>query len=213
MIATNFRSSLASRATSRLASSSFSKTGGTLDIARKELCHQRNFGSGIPFRTEMERTTSRFPRGARRQLSSNGGGPSSGGNKSSGSSFVWQAATLVVVGGTFLAVTNYLNGPSFREGMDGDEISVKGPAPPQAEITSRAYFDITIGGRPAGRIVIGLYGNVVPKTVKNFEALCMGTEQIGNLRLSYEHSTFHRIIPGFMVQGEKPTHPTFGVRL
>ena len=76
------------------------------------------------------------------------------------------------------------------------------PAPPQAEITSRAYFDVAIGGRPAGRIVIGLHGNVVPKTVKNFETLCQGTEQIGKLRLSYANSTFHRIIPGFMVQGE-----------
>ena len=143
---------------------------------------------------------SRFPLMTRRKFSSQGGEP--GGKKSSSSSsFIWQAATLVVVGGTFVAVTSYLNGPAFRQDdfRDADDLEA---SPPQAEITSRAYFDIDIGGRPAGRIVIGLYGNVVPKTVKNFEMLCQGTEQIGNLRLAYVNSTFHRIIPGFMVQGE-----------
>ncbi|KAI3499984.1 hypothetical protein L1887_35798 [Cichorium endivia] len=37
------------------------------------------------------------------------------------------------------------------------------------EITHRAFMDVDIG-----RIVIGLYGEVVPKTVENFRALCTG---------------------------------------
>ena len=85
--------------------------------------------------------------------------------------------------------------------MDDDEVKPKGAVPPQAEVTSRAYFDVSIAGRPEGRVVIGLFGNVTPKTVKNFETLCLGTEQIGKLRLSYQNSTFHRIIPNFMIQG------------
>ena len=117
---------------------------------------------------------------------------------SGGSSFVWQAATLVLVGATFVGVTNYLNGPTFR---DEDDETVD-PVPPQAEITSRAFFDVAIAGRPAGRIVLGLYGNVVPKTVKNFETICEGTMTKGGLRLAYQGSTFHRIIPNFMIQGE-----------
>lgn len=172
-------------------------------VGRRNLCQQWSGGS-FAKQHQVREATNRFPpRFGRRKMSSNEGGPSTGGKKSSSSSsFLWQAATLVVVGGIFVAVGNYLNGPSFREGFDGEEDNDMGPSPPQAEITSRAYFDVAIGSRPAGRIVIGLYGNVVPKTVKNFETLCQGTEQIGTLRLSYANSSFHRIIPGFMVQGE-----------
>lgn len=32
------------------------------------------------------------------------------------------------------------------------------------------FFDITIGGRPVGRIVFSLYTDLVPKTAENFSA-------------------------------------------
>jgi hypothetical protein len=60
-----------------------------------------------------------------------------------------------------------------------------------AEITDSVYFDIAIDGNPAGRIEMGLYGGVVPKTVENFKQLCLNKEGEG-----YKRSTFHRIIPG-----------------
>ena len=73
---------------------------------------------------------------------------------------------------------------------------------PQAEVTSRVYFDVEIDDLPAGRIVMGLHGSVVPKTVHNFETLCKGTERhpMGRL-LAYQGSIFHRVIPQFMIQG------------
>lgn len=37
-----------------------------------------------------------------------------------------------------------------------------------ATITDRVFFDITIDDVPKGRITIGLFGDVVPRTVDNF---------------------------------------------
>ena len=36
------------------------------------------------------------------------------------------------------------------------------------------FFDVTIGGKPAGRIVMELYADKTPKTAENFRALCTG---------------------------------------
>lgn len=67
----------------------------------------------------------------------------------------------------------------------------------------RVFFDMEIGGEPAGRIVMELRADIVPKTVENFKALCTGEKGTGKLgkKLHFKGSTFHRIIPEFMCQG------------
>eukprot|EP00249_Psilotum_nudum_P000506 c12292_g1_i1 orf=245-871(-) len=63
------------------------------------------------------------------------------------------------------------------------------------EITHKVYFDIEIDGQRWGRIIMGLFGKAAPKTV--------GEKGKGGSKnhLHYKGSTFHRIIPGFMIQG------------
>merc|ERR1712099_150350 len=65
------------------------------------------------------------------------------------------------------------------------------------------FFDMTLGGAPAGRIVMELRADVAPKTAENFRALCTGEKGTGKSGkpLHFKGSAFHRVIPDFMCQG------------
>ena len=101
---------------------------------------------------------------SRRNLSSNG--------SSSASTIVQNLAIFAVAGGLGYGAVTFFNSSN---GGNIDE-----PVQPSAPVTSRVYFDINAqNNQPLGRIVIGLYGSTVPKTVQNFETLCKGTKANG----------------------------------
>lgn len=74
------------------------------------------------------------------------------------------------------------------------------------------YFDIApFGDHKGGRIVFELYKDVVAATAENFRQLCTGEHGMGRngKPLAYKGSIFHRVIPGFMVQGKAATFSLF----
>ncbi|MBN2885588.1 MAG: peptidylprolyl isomerase [Chromatiaceae bacterium] len=72
----------------------------------------------------------------------------------------------------------------------------------------RVALDVSIGGEPAGTVTLELFADEVPRTAENFRALCTGETGTGasGKPLAYAGSPFHRIIPGFMIQGGDFTH-------
>eukprot|EP00746_Dinoflagellata_sp_MGD_P112285 gnl/MRDRNA2_/MRDRNA2_49291_c0_seq1.p1 gnl/MRDRNA2_/MRDRNA2_49291_c0~~gnl/MRDRNA2_/MRDRNA2_49291_c0_seq1.p1 ORF type:complete len:234 (-),score=38.28 gnl/MRDRNA2_/MRDRNA2_49291_c0_seq1:1-702(-) len=76
----------------------------------------------------------------------------------------------------------------------------------EPDVTQKTFFDIEIDGKPAGRIVFGLFGHALPRTTDNFLHLSKcdtagPMDSVDRSRLCYTGSPFHRIIPGFMIQG------------
>ncbi|KAL1124205.1 hypothetical protein AAG570_001975, partial [Ranatra chinensis] len=64
-------------------------------------------------------------------------------------------------------------------------------------VTQRVFFNVAAGDQDLGRLVIGLFGDTVPRTVSNFYKIA--TEGVKGK--TYAGSPFHRVIKKFMIQG------------
>ena len=83
-----------------------------------------------------------------------------------------------------------------------------------ADDRPRVFFDVAISNVPLGRVVFELFNDLVPKTAKNFVTLANGfkkrpsggdddkEDDQENTPVGYKGSLFHRVVKGFMIQGE-----------
>jgi cyclophilin family peptidyl-prolyl cis-trans isomerase len=74
----------------------------------------------------------------------------------------------------------------------------------EALVGCQCWLEISIGGRPKGKIIFDLYWDIAPKTCENFRAMCTGERGRCNetaKKLHYKGTRFHRILPGFIAQG------------
>jgi FKBP-type peptidyl-prolyl cis-trans isomerase FklB len=77
---------------------------------------------------------------------------------------------------------------SMGGGSGGPAVSLSDASDPS---NPKVFFEMELGGAPAGTIEMELFAKTCPKTAENFRCLCTGDKG----------STFHRVIPGFMCQG------------
>ncbi len=86
--------------------------------------------------------------------------------------------------------------------------AAKPATPPSPQPTGpRAVLDTSMG-----RMVCRLYSKLTPKTVANFIGLARGTKtwtnpathKVEHGKSLYDGTIFHRVIPGFMIQGGDP---------
>ena len=64
------------------------------------------------------------------------------------------------------------------------------------KITDKVYLEISINDEPSGKIVFGLFGEVVPRTTENFKRLCAcdaGKGKLSGVDLCYKNTSIHRI--------------------
>ncbi|VDK73873.1 unnamed protein product [Dibothriocephalus latus] len=76
-------------------------------------------------------------------------------------------------------------------------------------VTDKVYFDISIGDKPDGRIVIGLFGKTVPKTVENFKKLAEGFK-VAILRTETELEVRHPLCKS--IYGDRFNDENFKLR-
>mmetsp|Transcript_37342 Transcript_37342/g.100059 ORF Transcript_37342/g.100059 Transcript_37342/m.100059 type:complete len:187 (+) Transcript_37342:141-701(+) len=73
----------------------------------------------------------------------------------------------------------------------------------ERELRPKVYLDVSVNDAAAERLVLELRGDVVPKTVENFRALCTGEAGVGRSGrpLHLKGCGFHRVLHDFMCQG------------
>lgn len=66
-------------------------------------------------------------------------------------------------------------------------------------VTAKAFLDVSIGGEPAGRITVGLFGDAAPAGASRFLSLVTG--------VGYRRKEFVKIVPGYVQHSGVVSYP------
>ncbi|VAH70654.1 unnamed protein product [Triticum turgidum subsp. durum] len=66
-------------------------------------------------------------------------------------------------------------------------------------ITAKAFLDVSIGGEPAGRITVGLFGDAAPAGAARFLSLATG--------VGYRRKEFVKVVPGYVQHAGVVSYP------
>lgn len=86
--------------------------------------------------------------------------------------------------------------PQLPTGADMPPAGTPLPLGPPNPTNPTVFFDVSIGGKPAGRLVFELRADKLPDTSRNF--MLLASESMG---FGYAATKMHRIIPGLFCQG------------
>lgn len=87
-------------------------------------------------------------------------------------------------------------GGFLTQGMDAEAAAAKAKAKPEAAAAAKSGEDVAVLKTSMGTIVFKFFEKDAPKHVANFKKLASSG--------FYDGTTFHRVIPGFMIQGGDP---------
>lgn len=110
-----------------------------------------------------------------------------------------------------------LAGLAYAQAPAAAPAAAASPARPARDNGLYATIQVTQGGAPMGAMVLKLYETESPVTVKNFVDLALGRKSWPDPKTGarvqrplFNGLTFHRVIPGFMIQGGDPTGTGMG---
>ncbi|VAH55708.1 peptidyl-prolyl cis-trans isomerase CYP26-2, chloroplastic-like [Triticum dicoccoides] len=79
--------------------------------------------------------------------------------------------------------------PSARA-QEAAAAAASAPCIDELPITAKAFLDVSIGGEPAGRITVGLFGDAAPAGAARFLSLATG--------VGYRRKEFVKVVPGYV---------------
>lgn len=116
----------------------------------------------------------------------------------------WLKIAIPTFVGILLVTIFVVSFVALNDSSDSDDSNSPEAFTTLDKVTRKVHFDIKIDDEVEEQVVFGLFGNTVPKTVRNFAELSSGINGksafTGNI-LSYKDTTFNQIITNYYAQG------------